>query len=173
MYKMKEAVFILKVLILWCCFTPNVIAQRILVRPYLQPGNVSDLKKEQKVLIWQTDSVPGNFTVTYNLYGSESNMEEAKPSVVQLHIKNRTTFLYRAILTKLQFDTLYHYEVRLKNNIVARDSFRTRTTKPFTRFAVLGDFGAGTSQQAAIAYRMAEQKPQFVITTGDNAYKMV
>ena len=38
-------------------------AQKILVPPYLQPGNTPTLSKEQKVVIWQTDSVPGNFRV--------------------------------------------------------------------------------------------------------------
>lgn len=139
--------------------------------PYLQPGNASSFSKEQKVLIWQTDSVPGNFTVTYTLHGPANKIATTKTKSVQLNLKGKTTYLYRAVLSRLQFDTLYHYEVRLNNSLVARDSFRTRTTKPSTRFVVLGDFGAGTSQQAAIAYRIAEQKPQFVVTTGDNAYQ--
>ncbi|HEU5290428.1 MAG TPA: metallophosphoesterase family protein [Cyclobacteriaceae bacterium] len=148
----------------------NLNAQQIVVRPYLQPGNTPTLSKEQKVLIWQTDSIPSNFKVTYNLHGSPDK-ESVKSSYVQLKLKGKTSYLYRATLNKLQFDTLYHYEVHQNNNLIARDSFHTRTKKPFTRFAVLGDFGAGTTQQAAIAYRIAEKKPQFVITTGDNAYQ--
>jgi hypothetical protein len=148
-----------------------VDAQNMLVHPYLQPGNASSLSKEQKVLIWQTDSVPGNFIVSFTPKGKQNQPRPAKTSLVQLKLKGKTTNLYRASLAKLLFDTVYYYEVRLKQVLITRDSFRTRTTKPFTRFAVLGDFGAGSRQQAAIAYRMAEQKPQFVITTGDNAYE--
>lgn len=153
-----------------CVFTCNVQAQQILVRPYIQPGNASTLKKEQKVIIWQTDSVPGKFTVTYYVHGS-SEKGQARSTYIRLKLKKKTSYLYRAVLDELQFDTLYHYEVQLGNNLVASDSFRTRTKKPYTRFAVLGDFGSGSTQQAAIAYRMAEQKPQFVVTTGDNAYE--
>lgn len=166
---MSRSTIILKAFI-YLAFIHSAYAQQILVRPYVQPGNVSDLRKEQKVLIWQTDSIPGNFTVTYNLHGTANKIIPAKTSFIRLNLKGKTTYLYRAVLEKLQFDTLYHYEVKGRK-LVARDSFRTRTKKPFTRFAVLGDFGAGTSQQAAIAYRMAEQKPQFVVTTGDNAYQ--
>jgi len=144
-------------------------AQRIFVLPYLQPGNASNLKKEQKVIIWQTDSVPGNFTVTFHLKG-ESKVSNAKVTFVELKLKE-TTRLYRAMLADLKFDTVYQYIVKLNGQEIENTSFKTRSTKPFTRFAVLGDFGAGTRQQSAIAYRMAEQNPQFIITTGDNAYE--
>src|SRR6188768_2699741 len=150
----------------------NLYGQQILVRPYIQPGDAPTLSKEKKVLIWQTDSVPGNFTASYRLKGSTTNkISQARISNVELKLKGKATFLYRALLDGLQFDTVYHYEVRVNDRIVAIDSFRTRTKKPLTRFAVLGDFGSGSTQQAAIAFQMAKQKPQFVLTTGDNVYQ--
>ncbi len=151
----------------------NLFSQHLLVAPYLQPGNASTLSNEQKVLIWQTDSIPGNFIVNFSLqkFNSADKVLDATITNVELKLKGKTTRLYRAVLKDLHFDTLYHYEVRLNNNkSIASDSFRTRTKKPFTRFAVMGDFGAGTTQQAAIAYRIAQQRPQFVLTTGDNVY---
>ncbi|MFZ2905600.1 MAG: metallophosphoesterase [Cyclobacteriaceae bacterium] len=158
-------------IILLIGLSSGAYTQQLLVPPYIQPGNTPSLKKEQKVVLWQTDSLPGNFEVMYQLKGTSEKTTNAKISKVQLSLKGKTTLLYRAILAKLEFDSLYYYEVKLNGNTITRDSFYTRTKKPFTKFAVLGDFGAGTSQQAAIAYRMAEQKPQFVITTGDNAYE--
>lgn len=149
-----------------------VSAQEILVGPYLQPGNAPTLEKEQKVLIWQTDSIGGNFNVNFGVLKSPAagQVFRATVSSVELKLKGKPTRLYRALMKDLLFDTTYHYEVRVNDKRVALDSFRTRTKKPFTRFAVMGDFGAGTTQQAAIAYRMAQRKPQFVLTTGDNAY---
>ncbi|HEV8514073.1 MAG TPA: hypothetical protein VGQ59_12390, partial [Cyclobacteriaceae bacterium] len=151
---------------------PNLFSQQILVTPYLQPGNASTLSKEQKVLIWQTDSIPANFTVNYSLqeFSNADKILTAGISVVDLKLKGKATRLYRAVLEDLFFDTLYYYDVRLNNKSIAANSFRTRTKKPFTKFAVMGDFGAGSSQQAAIAYRIAQQNPQFVLTTGDNVY---
>jgi hypothetical protein len=58
----------------------------------------------------------------------------------------------------------------MNDKSIASDSFRTRTKKTFTRFVAMGDFGEETKQQGAIAYRIAQQKPQFVLTTGDNVY---
>ena len=156
----------------WLCvlFFIPASAQEILVKPYLQPGNASTFAKEHKVIIWQTDSIPGNFKVTYRLKGSPK-IYDAKISSVQLKLKGKTTHLYRASLQNLKFDTLYTYDVALNAKSIATVSFKTRSKKATTRFAVLGDFGAGTRPQLAIAYQMAVQKPQFVVTTGDNAYQ--
>ena len=148
-------------------------AQEVLVKPYLQPGNVSTLAKEEKILIWQTDSVPANYTVQASLqnFTSSGKIIKAKASNVELKLKGKTTLLYRAVLKGLSFDTVYYYNVMMNEKIIAHDTFRTRTKKPFTRFVALGDFGAGTAQQAAIASLIAQKKPQFLVTTGDNAYQ--
>ena len=58
----RRRLIFLPALVTVCAF-----GQKILIAPYLQPGNASGLNKEQKVLIWQTDSVPGNFLVQYKL----------------------------------------------------------------------------------------------------------
>jgi len=153
------------------CIVPVLLpAQTILVQPYIQPGNAATFSKEQKVLIWQTDSVPGNFRVTYQLKGSDK-VQEAKLSHNTLHVSNKTTRLYRATLSKLKFDTVYTYEVKLNGTALATHSFSARSKKSETRFAVLGDFGGGTSQEALIAYQIYLHKPQFVLTTGDNVYQ--
>src|SRR6188768_2270456 len=150
-----------------------IFAQEILVRPYLQPGNASSFDNEQKVLIWQTDSIPGNFVVTYKIKAEPGNSNKtinAKVSNLKLSLLNKTTFLYRSSLTDLIFDTAYQYEVTLNGKSIAGGLFETRTKKPHTRFAVVGDFGAGSPQQAAIANQIATRLPQFLLTTGDNVY---
>ncbi|MBL8046314.1 MAG: metallophosphoesterase [Anaerolineales bacterium] len=44
-------------------------------------------------------------------------------------------------------------------------------TQPATvRFAVIGDFGANTPEEAAVATLVKSWGPQFIITTGDNSY---
>jgi acid phosphatase type 7 len=148
-------------------------AQELLVKPYLQPGNASTLAREEKVLIWQTDSVPANYSVQASLqnFTGSGKIIKAKASNVELKLKGKTTLLYRAVLKGLSFDTVYYYKVMVNEKIISHDTFRTRTKKPFTRFVALGDFGAGTAQEAAIASLIAKQKPQFLITTGDNVYQ--
>jgi hypothetical protein len=143
-------------------------AQQILVPPYLQPGDAPALNREQKVLIWQTDSIPGSFKVEYGPAGKLD--QAAKVTSVQLKLNAKTTYLYRATLSKLQFDTQYAYRVTLTGKAVSEATFTSRTKKPQTRFAVFGDCGAGTPQQAGISYQVFQQKPDFVLVTGDNVY---
>lgn len=147
-------------------------SQQILVPPYIQPGNASALTKEQKVLIWQTDSVPGNFKAEYIKGEFE---QDAKPlsagiSSVKVRVNNQTTIIYKATLSKLRFDETYSFRVSLPSRTIAENSFCSRTKKPESRFAVFGDCGAATPEQAQIAYQVYQQKPGFILVTGDMVY---
>jgi 3',5'-cyclic AMP phosphodiesterase CpdA len=156
------------VLTLAFCF--HLQAQQVLVPPYIQPGNASSLSREQKVIIWQTDSVPGNFSAECVLADKPSKPLKAKPKITTLTLANKTTLLYRVAFTGLKTDQTYTYKVTLNGMPMAEHTFNTRTKNPKTRFAVFGDCGAGTKQQAEIAYQVHQQKPQFVLVTGDLVY---
>jgi len=149
----------------------SIHAQEILVPPYIQPGNASALNREQKVLIWQTDSVPGKFKVEYIQKTAGEKTSLAKTTSDKLNLKNKTTFLYRANLGGLKFDSEYSYKVSLNDKVIADGTFTTRTKTRQTKFAVFGDCGAGTPQQAEVIYQVFQQKPQFVLVTGDNVYR--
>lgn len=146
-------------------------AQKILVPPYLQPGNSPTLRKEGKVVIWQTDSIPGTYKVECKLtsVGSAKPIM-AKATSVKLKLNNTSTFLYRADLSNLNFDATYSYQVSLNGNSIYKGSFETRTKKSKTRFAVFGDCGVGSPEQAKVAYQISLQKPQFALLTGDLVY---
>jgi hypothetical protein len=146
-------------------------SQEILVQPYLQPGNASSLTKEMKVLIWQTDSIPGKFKVEISLSSPNQKVSEAKISITKLCLNNKTSLLYRASLNGLKFDATYRYKVYLNEKRLMESTFNTRTKNQNTRFAVLGDCGAGTVQQAQIANQIYQNKPEFVLVTGDNVYQ--
>jgi acid phosphatase type 7 len=164
---MRQILFVL----LFSGFTAR--SQEILVAPYLQPGNVSTLSKELKVVMWQTDSVHGAYVVEFapgNSLEQAKKLSVAKISSVQLRWAGRTSILYRAVLTGLQFDTEYAYRVRTGDKLLSAATFVTRTKKPVTRFVAFGDCGTGSPQQKAIAYQVSLQKPQFVLVTGDNVY---
>lgn len=157
-------------LVLFCLSIQASLGQTLLVPPYLQPGNAPTLAKESKVLLWQTDSIPGKYQVEYSLRTPGSKLASGKITQVTLKLKNKTTLLYRANLTGLKFDSEYSYRVLLNGTPLANGTFITRTKKNETKFIVFGDCGAGTPQQAEIAYQVYQQKPQFVLITGDNVY---
>lgn len=148
-------------------------AQAVWVPPYLQPGNYPDLQREGKVIIWQTDSIAATYAVHYTtdtVFDGSGKTLTAAVSVVQLKLGNKTSLLYRSVLPKLRFDQHYRYRVLQNGKEIARHTFRTRTKKPEARFAVFGDCGARSAQQAKISWLVNQQNPDFVLVTGDNVY---
>ena len=168
-----HAIRLLYGLIILLFISATALAQQLLVSPYLQPGNASSLSKEEKVLIWQTDSVPGIYKVefTTGTFANNSKPSVAKVSVAKLFLNKKTTLLYRAKLVNLKFDEQYTYRVSLQERIISENTFASRSKLPSTRFAVFGDCGGGTPDQAQIAYQVYQQKPQFVLITGDVVYQ--
>jgi acid phosphatase type 7 len=156
----------LLICILFCHLSGS--AQQILVSPYIQPGNASTLDYEEKVIIWQTDSIAGQFTVEYGIRSEEYAPAEVKST--NLYLGNRHFILYRAVLPKLEFDQSYHYRVSMRGRRIIDADFETRTKEPASRFVVFGDCGAGTPGQAQIAYQAYLKKPEFILITGDNVY---
>src|SRR6185295_6956454 len=143
-------------------------AQQILVLPYIQPGNAPSLDYEEKVIIWQTDSIAAAFTVEYGKKRGEYAMAEVRS--IPLHLGSRQFILYRAVLPKLEFDETYQYRVSMMGNPVVETEFETRSTKPASRFVIFGDCGAGTPGEAEVAYQVSLKKPEFILITGDNVY---
>lgn len=67
----------------------------------------------------------------------------------------------------------YRYTVRTGTAVLAEGSFRAAPARAsrFT-FAVVGDFGSGNANEAAVAALIESWHPDFVLTVGDNAYPL-
>ncbi len=78
-----------------------------------------------------------------------------------------------ARLTRLTPGRHYTYTVGTDSGVLARGTFRAATARAgrFT-FAVVGDFGSGTSDETAVASMIESWHPDFVLTVGDNAYPL-
>jgi hypothetical protein len=78
-----------------------------------------------------------------------------------------------ARLTRLTPGKRYEYTVEGESGALATGSFRAAPVgvSRFT-FAVVGDFGSGTSDETAVASLIESWHPDFVLTVGDNAYPM-
>jgi hypothetical protein len=67
----------------------------------------------------------------------------------------------------------YAYTVRTGSRALARGTFRAAPVRAARfAFAVVGDFGSGTRNEAAVASMIASWHPDFVLTVGDNAYPL-
>jgi hypothetical protein len=78
-----------------------------------------------------------------------------------------------ARLTRLTPGTHYTYTVATDSGVLAEGTFRAAPVRAarFT-FAVVGDFGSGTSNETAVASMIESWHPDFVLTVGDNAYPL-
>ncbi len=78
---------------------------------------------------------------------------------------------HAAKLTRLTPGGRYQYTVEGQSGVLAAGSFRAApaSASRFT-FAVVGDFGSGTSDETAVASLIESWHPDFVLTVGDNAY---
>jgi 3',5'-cyclic AMP phosphodiesterase CpdA len=78
-----------------------------------------------------------------------------------------------ARLARLTAGTRYRYSIGTTAGVLAEGRFRAAPaeTARFT-FAVVGDFGSGNANEAAVASLIESWHPDFVLTVGDNAYPL-
>ena len=80
---------------------------------------------------------------------------------------------HKVRLTDLVPGTRYSYRVESDGVPLGRQrSFRTLdpADDPSFRFAVVGDFGTGSSAEVAVEDRIVEARPRLLMTVGDNVY---
>ncbi|CAN5438216.1 hypothetical protein BH11PLA2_BH11PLA2_44190 [soil metagenome] len=178
----------------------SATAQTVLVKPYVQPGNGSTFgKTDFKVLCWLTDQKPGDFIVEYELPGGrmltaipevvsldfdktaepkkaepekpkDPNDPPEKTGTLPAE-KEQHYFKYIVRLAELPFNAEVRYRVKLGGTVIREATFRTRATADKSvRFALVGDLANGKDQQKAIAYRISEEKPDFLVALGDIVY---
>ena len=138
--------------------------QKVIVAPYLQPGDTPYFFSESKEIWWQTD-------------GKENSVRvEFTPRSKATQIAKVTSFrlpsgrLYRAFLGPLDFDSSAHYRVLVNGRSIQVGSFQTRTLGSRLRFVAVGDTGDGSAAEKLVAYQIGLTKPDFLVHTGDYVY---
>ena len=86
-----------------------------------------------------------------------------------------TDYQYKTAATGLTADTAYCYRVFQNGADLTGVSTNFRTALPAGsstpfKFAVIGDWGQGTTDQANVAAQIGAAKPNLLISTGDNDY---
>ena len=80
-------------------------------------------------------------------------------------------FKYTAYLDSLPFNSDVHYAVKLDGRVVRQATFRTRATADRSvRCVLVGDMAQGRDEQKPIAYRISQQRPEFLMALGDIVY---
>lgn len=90
-------------------------------------------------------------------------------------LSGTTDYQFKAAVSGLQANTSYCYRV-LQNDIDLVGTATTFSTAPAVgstepySFAVIGDWGAGTADEANVFTQIAAGQPRFLMTVGDNVY---
>ncbi|MDB6173937.1 MAG: hypothetical protein JWL59_3248 [Chthoniobacteraceae bacterium] len=101
----------------------------------------------------------------------EVKKQAAKESAVAVSDKEQHYFTYSAKLEGLPFDSIVRYRVSMGMKVIREGSFRTRASagKPI-HFVAVGDLANGKPEQNAIAWQIAQKRPEFLVALGDLVY---
>jgi predicted phosphodiesterase len=102
----------------------------------------------------------------------ESEHDDHKEPKVTLPPEQDLHYLnHAAVLSDLPFDSEVTYSVKLSGQVIREATFRTRATADKSiRCVLVGDLAQGRPSQKAVAYNIAEQKPDFLVALGDVVY---
>jgi predicted phosphodiesterase len=154
----------------------------LLVQPYLQPGPQGTVGATDEVkVIWITEPTNATFTLEYAPKGlkpvaakvarTDFDFLPPPPKALTPAEKEQHYVRFTASLPGLPTNGEYAYVIRSGGKVVAQNTARTRKTadKP-VRFVMVGDLADGKASQNVIAYRVAQEKPDFLVALGDIVY---
>jgi predicted phosphodiesterase len=102
---------------------------------------------------------------------AELTTEPKEPKVPLPPEKDQHYFAYAAFLTELPFNSSVTYRVKLGDKLIREATFRTRATADRSvRFVMVGDLAQGRPAQKEVAFRIAAEKPEFLVALGDIVY---
>jgi acid phosphatase type 7 len=155
--RVARAALTVLVLLMLAAPSPAPAAGTALTRgPYLTKARRTSI-----TIAWRTD-VPGTSVVRW---GTGATLDRVATG------PDGTTHKVR--LTDLVPGARYAYRVETDGVPLGRQrAFRTLdpADDPSFRFAVVGDFGTGSSAEVAVEDRIVEAKPRLLMTVGDNVY---
>jgi hypothetical protein len=141
-----------------------------LVKPYLQLGHTQAPGK--LVLHWHAPDADAAWTAEYQAGAGRPWQAAQAPSVNRVAVAGIEPHrVYHVALTGLQAGEVFSYRVSQGGVVVFESEARApKAADQRHRFVVFGDCGAGTPEEAAIAYRTFLSQPDFVMITGDIVY---
>lgn len=155
----------------------NVLAKTTVAvtrTPYL-----TDATAHSVMVNFATDRPVRPADVIYGPDGTACNASHASAAAPpgKVAVGPRTDYLYQVELTGLSPGTTYCYELggslfdlstrEVPGRFVTAQA--AGDARPFS-FAVLGDWGGGTPDEANVLTQIASSPASFIVTTGDNAY---
>ena len=147
-----------------------------LVKPYLQLGHSTS--REHLTLMWHTRDEEATFGLETRItgegvgLGNKTFRLEPSPAFTRVAVRGVEPHrVWWATIYGLRAGDSLEYRVLLDGKRVFASHARApRGAAQSYRFAVFGDSGQDSPAQKAVAYQIAEAKPDFAFITGDIVY---
>ena len=160
--------------LLFLLLTLSLAAQDVFIaKPYLQLGNFPSVKDSDKIsLLWHTTDEKHSFTVVAKSAGAKSWSKPFTATAQRIAVRTIDPHLvWTANIPGLKPGVEFNYQVLRDGKKVFEATAKARKSanQPF-RFAAFGDISQGTPEQKAVAFQVAQAKPDFVFAAGDIVY---
>lgn len=154
-------------------FTPYQEKRKLAIYPYLK-----DVTPHSATISWATEEKIENLLV----YGESNNelKNRVEPSLTLIDKKESLLetdlYLHEAVLDNLSPQTEYFYKITEgKTDLTAEKELHFITAPKETNHeaitvGVIGDYGRETSEKIQNFFQLKNLRPNFILTTGDNAY---
>ena len=150
----------------------HTCAQEVFVaKPYLQIGRNPSPQTLQ--VVWHTEDTLAHWTVERRNSPDGTWIPSAEPTFTRVEVgKIPTNRVYHATLAGLTSGTSFTYRI-LKDSkeVFMSDGRAPKTADQPYRFVAIGDIGAETPDQKALASRIFMLQPDYVVVPGDIVYE--
>jgi len=140
-------------------------------KPYLQIGNQP--APGSMVLVWHTVDLQKSWSVEYRNNDKDNWHTTAAPSFTTVAVTGITPHrVYHANISGLEPGNVFNYRVLQNGKIVFTSTGNAikNAQQPY-RFVAMGDIGAETPDQKALATRAYLARPDFLVVPGDIVYE--
>ncbi len=150
----------------------HVSAQEIFVtKPYLQIGR--NPTPQSMEVLWHANEADAKWTVEHKNDAKSNWVKSDEPAFTKVAVKGIPAHrVYHALLTGLVLGTKFSYRISKDGKVVftAEGQAPKSVNQPY-RFIAIGDIGAETPDQKALATRIFLEKPDYVVIPGDIVYE--
>jgi len=138
--------------------------------PYVQLGHRNSGRSNELAIAWHAPDDQSRYQLEFRQKGSWKTVASLESRRVALPQVNA----FRVIsgeLTGLDSGAAVEYRVSREGSVVfTSETIAPKNDRQDYTFAVFGDCGRGTAEQAQIAYQTYMKRPDFVVMTGDIVY---
>ena len=141
----------------------------VIVTPTVQLGDRVANGENSFAIVWQTEDRDGAYSLTW---AQGSKWETAKMSYRTIKVTGIEPHrFYTAVIKGYKPGARLEYKLNLGDkNVYSGVTMSPKAENQPYEFAVFGDCGIGTNDEALVSFQTAQRKPDLLLLTGDLVY---